>query len=73
MLYRKCACCGKDTLDASIKFFDICPVCGWEDDPALPQKHLGLEHFRRVSLTFSNYGAGRRRRAFLAGTGDASF
>ncbi|NLI91850.1 MAG: hypothetical protein GX434_06460 [Peptococcaceae bacterium] len=26
-----CACCGQNTLDEE-DFFEICPVCGWEDD-----------------------------------------
>jgi hypothetical protein len=29
---RKCACCG-NSLSPYLKFFDICAVCGWEDDP----------------------------------------
>jgi hypothetical protein len=33
MLYtRKCACCG-NALSPELKFFDICKVCGWQDDP----------------------------------------
>lgn len=28
---KKCACCGKETLDAD-STYDICPVCGWEND-----------------------------------------
>jgi len=27
-----CACCGQKTLEYK-DFFEICPVCGWEDDP----------------------------------------
>jgi hypothetical protein len=29
---RKCACCG-NALSPDLKFFDICKVCGWQDDP----------------------------------------
>lgn len=28
----KCACCGQFTLEAQDEF-DICEVCGWEEDP----------------------------------------
>lgn len=27
-----CACCGQKTLECE-DFYEICPVCGWEDDP----------------------------------------
>jgi hypothetical protein len=33
-----CACRGQKALDPTVKFFDICPVCGWEDDP-IKNKH----------------------------------
>ena len=29
---KKCACCGSLTLTAGGEY-EICPVCGWEDDP----------------------------------------
>ena len=32
MAFKKCACCGGDTLEAESNY-GICPVCGWEDDP----------------------------------------
>jgi hypothetical protein len=35
---KACACCGQKTLDPNVKFFDVCPVCGWEDDP-IQNKH----------------------------------
>lgn len=28
----RCPCCGYLTLDSAPGFFDICPVCYWEDD-----------------------------------------
>ena len=28
----KCPCCGEYTIEIS-DFYEICPVCGWEDDP----------------------------------------
>lgn len=28
----KCPCCGYYTLEDDPGHFDICPVCGWEDD-----------------------------------------
>lgn len=28
---KKCACCGEESLPANSEF-EICPVCGWEDD-----------------------------------------
>ena len=31
MEYKRCACCGEYTLEEK-SLFDICPVCGWEDD-----------------------------------------
>ena len=31
MTYKQCACCGEYTLEKK-SMFDICPVCGWEDD-----------------------------------------
>lgn len=27
-----CPCCGQKTLE-EVDFYNICPVCGWEDDP----------------------------------------
>ncbi|GHU76133.1 hypothetical protein FACS189461_3330 [Spirochaetia bacterium] len=56
MEYKQCACCGEDSLDASVKFFDICPVCGWEDDPVQRNNpdydgganHLSLNEARRA-------------------------
>jgi hypothetical protein len=32
MPFRECACCGSKTLEAG-SAYNICPVCGWEDDP----------------------------------------
>ena len=29
---HKCPCCGKFTIDV-IGDYEICDVCGWEDDP----------------------------------------
>lgn len=29
---HKCPCCEFKTLDSAPGFFDICPVCYWEDD-----------------------------------------
>ena len=29
---HKCPCCGKFTIDV-IGDYEICEVCGWEDDP----------------------------------------
>jgi hypothetical protein len=31
MELKKCPCCGQKTLPLN-SFFDICHVCGWEDD-----------------------------------------
>ena len=28
---KKCACCERETLTAG-SIYEICPVCGWEDD-----------------------------------------
>jgi hypothetical protein len=28
-----CKCCGEDTLAEGDGNFEICPSCGWEDDP----------------------------------------
>lgn len=28
---KKCKCCGNDTLDIDSRF-DICDVCGWQND-----------------------------------------
>jgi hypothetical protein len=28
-----CACCGNDVLEDGNGSFEICPICGWEDDP----------------------------------------
>ena len=29
--WKRCACCGKESLPIH-SAFEICPVCGWEDD-----------------------------------------
>lgn len=31
MKKKKCPCCGYYTIEGD--FYDICPVCFWEDDP----------------------------------------
>jgi hypothetical protein len=31
MTYKKCACCGKATLETG-SMHDVCSFCGWEDD-----------------------------------------
>ena len=28
---KRCPCCGRDSLPAN-SAFEICPVCGWQDD-----------------------------------------
>lgn len=30
--YHKCLCCGKGTVKGN-QLYDICSICGWEDDP----------------------------------------
>lgn len=32
MVRYECACCGQKTLEEE-DFYEICPACGWEDDP----------------------------------------
>ncbi|MCQ2396865.1 MAG: hypothetical protein MJ106_04115 [Lentisphaeria bacterium] len=34
----KCPCCGIRVLDTKGKY-EICPVCGWEDDPIQAKDH----------------------------------
>lgn len=29
----QCPCCGQFTLESPPGMYDICPICGWEDDP----------------------------------------
>ena len=29
---HSCPCCGKPTIEIPY-FYEICPACGWEDDP----------------------------------------
>lgn len=38
-----CPCCNQNTLE-EVDFYNICPVCGWEDDPgqrAHPDDNIG--------------------------------
>ncbi|MGO5489943.1 MULTISPECIES: CPCC family cysteine-rich protein [Acidaminococcus] len=30
--YHKCLCCGKGIVEGN-QLYDICSICGWEDDP----------------------------------------
>lgn len=30
---RNCPCCQQATLEEPAGSYEICPVCGWEDDP----------------------------------------
>lgn len=56
MNFRECACCGQKTLDDSVKYFDYCPVCGWQDDPIQNKKpdydgganYISLNEARKV-------------------------
>jgi hypothetical protein len=32
MEFKECVCCGQKTLEIKSRY-DICEVCGWEDDP----------------------------------------
>ncbi|MCQ2403933.1 MAG: hypothetical protein MJ202_09440 [Lentisphaeria bacterium] len=34
----KCPCCGIRTLETKGEY-EICPVCGWEDDPVQAKDH----------------------------------
>lgn len=47
--FHPCPCCGARTV-AKKFVYDICPVCGWEDDPDqsdLSSNHMSLEDARR--------------------------
>lgn len=33
MKKHSCPCCGKETIENPGEY-EICPVCGWEDDPS---------------------------------------
>ena len=36
---HKCLCCGKGIVEGN-QLYDICSVCGWEDDPVQAQENL---------------------------------
>ena len=56
-----CPCCGYKTLD-SIREYDICPICFWEDDPIQydePDYEGGANHvsLKDAQKNFIKFGA----------------
>ncbi|MFI8516855.1 CPCC family cysteine-rich protein [Streptomyces sp. NPDC085481] len=63
-----CICCGYLTLTAR-GYFEICPVCGWEDDGldySDPDEYIGGPNhvtLREARENFAAFGASEQRRA----------
>ena len=65
MDYKKCECCGQETLEAGGRF-DICPVCGWEDDNVQNHKpdFWGGANFICLNEAKRVYAEGKDLRAY---------
>ena len=46
----QCPCCGQFTLESSPGTYDICPICGWEDDPVQFEQPEYADGANRISL-----------------------
>jgi hypothetical protein len=57
---KQCPCCGQPTLDPNNKYrYDICPVCGWEDDPIQDKDpdYMGAANSLSLNLARRAYAA----------------
>lgn len=59
---KTCQCCGYKTLDTDTGFYDICPICFWEDDPVQNDNPFDNGGANKVSLidaqsNFKKFGA----------------
>jgi hypothetical protein len=63
-----CPCCGYVTLPGRPGSYEICPVCRWEDDPAVdrdgPEALSGPNHvsLRQAQRNFADFGASSEKR-----------
>lgn len=58
--YHTCQCCGYKTITG--KFYDVCPICYWEDDPVQNDNPASASAANNVSLleaqrNYASFGA----------------
>lgn len=61
-----CPCCGYKTLDGAPGYYEVCPVCYWEDDPLQtrePDSFAGSNHvsLNAARTNFAAFGACEER------------
>ena len=47
--YHKCLCCGKGSVEGN-QLYDICSICGWEDDPVQAENPEFVGGTNKMSL-----------------------
>jgi hypothetical protein len=63
MEFKECACCGQKTLELKSRY-DICTVCGWEDDPIQNDDpdYMGGANYVSLNIAKKTFAEGKSLR-----------